>query len=86
MSSPHTSFNLSKGYKIEQQQALIKLRDSVLAAKLRGKVDNDTPVFTKHNVAQNMNGKAIPMEQAALQFWTLISKLAIRYSSNGARS
>ena len=33
--------NLWKGEKIEQQQALIKLIDSVLAAKLRGKIDDD---------------------------------------------
>ena len=37
------SSNLWKGEKIERQQALIKLIDSVLAAKLRGKINNDTP-------------------------------------------
>ena len=41
------SSNLWKGEIIEQQQALIKLIDSVLAAKLRGKIDDDTPVFTE---------------------------------------
>ena len=38
------SSNLGKGDKIEQQQVLIKLIDSVLAAKVRGKIDDDTPL------------------------------------------
>lgn len=36
------SSNKLKGDKIEQQQALIKLTDSVQAAKLRGKIYHDT--------------------------------------------
>ena len=56
------SSNLWKGEKIEQQQALIKLIDSVLAAKLRGKIDDDTPVFTDATAAQNMAGEAIPLD------------------------
>ena len=55
------SSNLWKGEKIEQQQALIKLIDSVLAAKLRGKIDDDTPVFTETTAAQNMAGEAVPL-------------------------
>ena len=56
------SSNLWKGERIEQQQALIKLIDSVLAAKLRGRIDDDTPVFTKAAAAHNMAGKAVPMD------------------------
>ena len=56
------SSNLWKGERIEQQQALIKLIDSVLAAKLRGKIDNDTPVFTEAAAAHNMAGEAVPMD------------------------
>ena len=54
--------NLGKRDRIEQQQALIKLINSVLAAKLRGKIDDDTPVITKINVAQNMAGEAVPLD------------------------
>ena len=53
------SSNLGKGERIEQQQALIKLINSVLAAKLRGKTDDDTPVFTEIVAAQNMAGEAV---------------------------
>ena len=56
------SSNLGKGDKIEQQQALIKLIDSILAAKVRGKIDDDTPVFTEAVAAQNMAGKAVPLD------------------------
>ena len=56
------SSNLGKGDKIEQQQALIKLIDLVLAAKLRGKIDDDTPVFIVAVAAHNMAGKAIPLD------------------------
>ena len=56
------SSNLWKGEKIEQQQALIKLIDTVLAAKLRGKIDDDTPVFTATTAAQNMDGEAVPLD------------------------
>ena len=55
------SSNLGRGDRIEQQ-ALIKLIDSVLAAKLRGKIDDDTPVFTEIVVAQNMAGEAVPLD------------------------
>ena len=53
---------LWKGERIEQKQALIKLIDSVLEAKIRGKIDDDTPVFTEAAAAHNMAGKAIPMD------------------------
>ena len=56
------SSNLGKGDRIEQQQALIKLIKSVLAVKLRGKIDDGTPVFTEINAAQNMAGEAVPWE------------------------
>ena len=56
------SSNLWKGEKIKQQQALIKLIDSALAAKLRGKIDDDTPVFTEATAAHNMAGEAVPMD------------------------
>ena len=56
------SSNLGKGDKIEQQQALIKLIDLVLAAKLRGKIDNDTSIFTEAVAAHNMAGKAVPLD------------------------
>ena len=36
--------------------------DSVLAAKLRGKIDDDTPVFTEAIAAHNMAGKAVPLD------------------------
>ena len=55
------SNNLWKGQRIEQQQALIKLIDSVLAAKLRGKIYDHTPVFTEAAAAHNMAGEAVPM-------------------------
>ena len=32
-----------------------------MAAKLRGKIDDDTPVFTEAAVAHNMAGEAVPM-------------------------
>ena len=50
---------LWKGERIEQQQALIKLIDSVLAAKLRGKIYD---VFTEAAAAHNMAGEAVPMD------------------------
>ena len=53
------SSNLGRGDRIEQQQDLIKLIDSVLAAKVRGKIDEATPVFPEINAAQNMAGKAV---------------------------
>ena len=56
------SSNVGKGDNIEQQQALIKQIDSVLAAKLRGKINDDTPVFTKITAAHNMARKALPMD------------------------
>ena len=56
------SSNLGKGDKIEQQQALIKLIHSVLAAKLRGKIDDDAPVFTETAAAHNMASKAVPLD------------------------
>ena len=56
------SSNLGKGDKIKQQQALIKLIDSVLAAKLRGKIDDDTTVFTEMAAECNMAGEAAPMD------------------------
>ena len=61
------SSNLTKGDKIEQQQALIKLIDSVLAATLRGKIDNNTPVFTEINAPQNMNAEAVPLDARPLR-------------------
>ena len=54
--------NLGKRDRIELQQALIKLIDSVLAAKLRGKIDYNTPVITEINAAQNMAGEAVPLD------------------------
>ena len=36
--------------------------DSILAAKLRGKIDDDTPVFTEMVAAHNMAGKAVPQD------------------------
>ena len=56
------SSNFWKGERIEQQQTLIKLIDSVLAAKLRGKIDDDTPVFTEAAAAHNMAGEEVPMD------------------------
>ena len=56
------TLNMTKGDTIKQQQALIKLIDSVLAAKLTGKIEDDTPVFTEQNAAQNMNGDAVPLD------------------------
>ena len=56
------SSNLGKGDKIKQQQALIKLIDSVLAAKVRGKIYDNTPVFTEVVAAHNMAGKAVPLD------------------------
>ena len=36
--------------------------DSVLAAKLRGKIDYDTHVFTEAIAAHNMAGEAVPLD------------------------
>lgn len=47
---------------MEQQQALIKLIDSVLAAKLKAKIKDNTPVFTEHSQAQDMNGNNDPID------------------------
>ena len=53
------SSNLGKGDNIEQQQALIKLIDSVLAAKLIGKIDDDTHIFKEAVAAHSMAGEAV---------------------------
>ena len=60
------SSNLGKGDKNEQQQALIKLIDSVLAAKLKGKIDDNTPVgssSTQHGWRSRPIGRPPPRNQ-----------------------
>ena len=77
--------NFGKGDRIEQPQALIKLIDSVLAAKLRGKIDDDTPVFTEAIAAQKLFPWTLaPKEPAVWQSSNHTSKLATLSSNEEA--
>ena len=55
--SKHNKANI-----IEQQQALLKLLDSQLAAKMRGRIDNETPIFPSKQQAWLVDGTMQAMD------------------------